>query len=79
MNADINNRVKTLISQQVGMPLEDIHDASTFESLEFDSLDEVELVMTAEEEFEIVIDDNDLPPIKTVEQFCKHIEALNAA
>ena len=49
-------------------------DAKLKEDLEFDSLDSVELIMSAEEEFGIEIPDEDVMNFKTVNDIVNYIE-----
>lgn len=49
-------------------------DAKLKEDLELDSLDSVELIMSAEEEFEIEIPDEDVMNFKTVNDIVNYIE-----
>ena len=50
-------------------------DAKLQEDLELDSLDSVELIMSAEEEFGIEIPDEDVMNFKTVNDIVNYIEA----
>ena len=50
-------------------------DAKLKEDLELDSLDSVELIMSAEEEFGIEIPDEDVMNFKTVNDIVNYIEA----
>ena len=49
-------------------------DAKLKEDLELDSLDKVELIMSAEEEFRIEIPDEDVMNFKTVNDIVNYIE-----
>lgn len=49
-------------------------DAKLKEDLELDSLDSVELIMSAEEEFRIEIPDEDVMNFKTVNDIVNYIE-----
>lgn len=49
-------------------------DAKLKEDLELDSLDSVELIMSAEEEFGIEIPDEDVMNFKTVNEIVNYIE-----
>ena len=67
--ADVNveQKVKSIIAEQLGVGEEEIKPASSFiEDLGADSLDIVELVMAMEEEFEVEIPDDEAENIKTV-------------
>ena len=53
-------------------------DAKLKEDLELDSLDSVELIMSAEEEFGIEIPDEDVMNFKTVNDIVNYIEEIKA-
>lgn len=68
-------KVKALISEQLGIDEADITMESSFiEDLGADSLDIVELVMALEEEFDIVIPDEDAEKIRTVGEAVNYIK-----
>jgi acyl carrier protein len=56
----LRDRVLKVISDQLGMPLEDITLNQTHEDLGADSMDDVELVMGLEDEFEIELNDDEV-------------------
>ena len=63
----IEERVKKIIVEQLGVKEEDVKpEASFVEDLGADSLDTVELVMALEEEFDIEIPDEEAEKITTV-------------
>ncbi|HAP93537.1 MAG TPA: acyl carrier protein [Desulfotomaculum sp.] len=71
----VAEKVKAIIIEQLGVEEEEITMSSSFiEDLGADSLDIVELVMALEEEFEIVIPDEDAEKIRTVGQAVKYIQ-----
>jgi len=71
----VAEKVKVIIVEQLGVEEEEITMNSSFiEDLGADSLDIVELVMALEEEFEIVIPDEDAEKIRTVGQAVKYIQ-----
>ena len=58
--SNIEERVKKIIAEQLGVKEEEVINAASFvEDLGADSLDTVELVMALEEEFETEIQDTD--------------------
>jgi acyl carrier protein len=74
--ADIDAKVKKIISEQLGVPEGDVKpEASFVNDLGADSLDTVELVMALEEEFGIEIPDEDAEKIATVQNAIDYIKA----
>ncbi|MEW6682620.1 MAG: acyl carrier protein [Nitrospirota bacterium] len=68
------DRVKKIITEQLGVDEEDVTPEANFvEDLGADSLDTVELVMAFEEEFGIEIPDEDAEKILTVQQAVDYI------
>jgi acyl carrier protein len=73
---DIEARVKKIVAEQLGVAEADIKNESSFvEDLGADSLDNVELVMALEEEFECEIPDEDAEKITTVQQAVDYVKA----
>ncbi|NLM51361.1 MAG: acyl carrier protein [Firmicutes bacterium] len=72
---DIFEKVKGLISEQLSMDEDEISLETTFDDLDADSLDIVELVMAIEEEFNLDISDEEVEEIKTVGDVVRYIEA----
>lgn len=71
---NIENRVKQVIGCQIGVSNDDLKPESSFvDDLGADSLDQVELVMALEDEFEIEISDDDADKINTVQQAIDYI------
>jgi acyl carrier protein len=74
MSATIEQKVKNIIADQLGVGEEEIKTTSSFiEDLGADSLDIVELVMAMEEEFEVEIPDEEAENIKTVQDAVSYI------
>ena len=72
---DIENRVKSIVSEQLGVKLEDIKNESKFvEDLGADSLDTVELVMALEDAFECEIPDEEDEKITTVQEAIQYLD-----
>ncbi|AFS54325.1 acyl carrier protein [Leptospirillum ferriphilum] len=70
----IEERVKKIIAEQLGVEDEEVNPESRFvEDLGADSLDTVELVMALEEEFGIEIPDEDAEKIATVQNAIDYI------
>lgn len=72
----IEERVKKIIVEQLGVKEEDVKpEASFVEDLGADSLDTVELVMALEEEFDIEIpDDEEAEKITTVQSAIDYVQ-----
>jgi acyl carrier protein len=68
MSANIEQKVKAIIAENLGVNADEIKITSSFiDDLGADSLDIVELVMQMEEEFEVEIPDEEAENIKTVQ------------
>ena len=66
--SNIEERVKKIIIEQLGVKEEDVKSAASFvDDLGADSLDTVELVMALEEEFDTEIPDEEAEKITTVQ------------
>lgn len=76
--SDVEERVKKIVSEQLGVKDEVSDEASFVDDLGADSLDTVELVMALEEEFECEIPDEQAEKIMTVQQAIDYVkEHLN--
>ncbi|MGI6318847.1 MAG: acyl carrier protein [Dethiobacteria bacterium] len=71
---DIFAKVKALISEQLDIDEDQIALDTTFEDIDADSLDVVELVMALEEEFDLEIADEEVEKIQTVGDVVGYIE-----
>jgi len=71
--SNIEERVKKIVSEQLGVKDEIANDASLVDDLGADSLDTVELVMALEEEFECEIPDEEAEKITTVQQAIDYV------
>lgn len=70
----VSERVVKIVSEQLGVKEDEVkNDASFVDDLGADSLDNVELVMALEEEFEIEIPDEVAEKITTVQEAIDHI------
>jgi acyl carrier protein len=66
--SDIESRVKKVISEQLGVAIEQVTLEKSFvQDLGADSLDTVELIMALEDTFGIEIDDADAENVTTVQ------------
>ena len=74
----IEEKIKKIICEQLDVPEEDVvMDASFVDDLGADSLDQVELIMAMEEEFDVSIPDDDAEKIATVKDAVNYV--INAA
>jgi acyl carrier protein len=74
--SDIEQRVKKIVAEQLGVAEADIKTESSFvDDLGADSLDTVELVMALEDEFEMEIPDEQAEKITTVQQAIDYAKA----
>ncbi len=76
MSANIEDKVKQIIVDQLSVAEEDVvPDASFVDDLGADSLDLVEMIMAMEEAFNISIADEDAEKIKTVQDAIDYVKA----
>jgi acyl carrier protein len=73
--SNVEEQVKKIVAEQLGVKEDIANDASFVDDLGADSLDTVELVMALEEEFECEIPDEDAEKITTVQLAIDYIEA----
>jgi acyl carrier protein len=78
--ADVEEKVKEIICEQLNVSAEDVVPAASFvDDLGADSLDQVELIMAMEEEFDISIPDEDAEKIATVKDALDYIKKASGA
>ena len=76
MSSSVEERVKKLICEQLGVKEDEVNDDASFvEDLGADSLDTVELVMALEEEFETEIPVEEAEKITTVREAIDYVLA----
>jgi acyl carrier protein len=76
MTEDIAAKVKAIIAESLGVDMNEVTENASFvNDLGADSLDNVELVMTLEEQFGIEIPDEDAEKIQTVGQAIEYIKS----
>ncbi|MDN5327085.1 MAG: acyl carrier protein [Moorella sp. (in: firmicutes)] len=63
---DVFEKIKGIVAEQLGVEEETITMETSFEDLNADSLDIVELIMALEEEFDLEIPDEDAEKLTTV-------------
>ena len=73
----IEEQVKKIIAEQLGVKLEQVTDDSNLTSdLGADSLDKVELIMNLEEVLEIEIPDDESEQLKTVKEVIDFVKKI---
>jgi acyl carrier protein len=73
--SDIEGKIKKIICEQLDVPEEDVvPEASFVDDLGADSLDQVELIMAMEEEFDVSIPDEDAENIGTVQDAINYVK-----
>jgi len=73
--ADIEEKVGKIVCEQLDVPEEDVVPAAAFvDDLGADSLDQVELIMAMEEEFDLSIPDEDAENIATVQNAIDYVK-----
>ncbi len=77
--SDIADKIKKIICEQLDVPEEEVvPEASFVDDLGADSLDQVELIMAMEEEFDVSIPDEDAENIGTVQDAIDYVEKVLA-
>lgn len=71
----VEAKVKGIIADQLEVAADKLTMDTTFEDIDADSLDIVELVMALEEEFELEISDQEIENIKTVGDVVRYLES----
>jgi acyl carrier protein len=73
--ANVEEKVKEIICEQLNVSEEDVVPGASFvDDLGADSLDQVELIMAMEEEFDVSIPDEDAEKIGTVKDAIEYIK-----
>ena len=73
--ADIEEKVRKIVCEQLDVPEEDVVPAAAFvDDLGADSLDQVELIMAMEEEFDLSIPDEDAENIASVQNAIDYVQ-----
>lgn len=67
-------KVKSIVVEQLGVDEVDVTPETSFEELNADSLDIVELIMALEEEFDLDIPDEEAEKIRTVGDAVNYIK-----
>ena len=76
----VEEKVKKIICEQLNVSEEDVvPDASFVDDLGADSLDQVELIMAMEEEFDVSIPDEDAEKIATVQDAVDYVQKASGS
>ncbi|HUK25891.1 MAG TPA: acyl carrier protein [Terriglobales bacterium] len=71
----LQEKVRQIISEQLGVDEAEVTPSATFvDDLGADSLDQVELVMKLEEDFDLEISDEDAEKLRTVQDAMDYIQ-----
>ncbi len=71
---NIYEQIKTILIDNYGVDEDAISPRATFDSLQLDSLDTIEIITDLEDEFEVELDD--LEELSDLESLCDKIEEL---
>lgn len=72
---DYFEKIKDIVADQLGVEKNEITMETSFEELNADSLDVVELIMALEEEFDIEISDEDAEKLTTVGAAVEYVKS----
>ncbi|MCL2120711.1 MAG: acyl carrier protein [Clostridiales bacterium] len=70
----LSDQIKSILSAHLSVEPDDLTDGTSFDDLNADSLDVVEIIMALEEEFDIEIPDEDAEKIRTVGDVTEYIK-----
>jgi acyl carrier protein len=76
---DIASRVIGLVAQSKNLPVSAVNMDTTFDELQIDSLDKINLTFAVEEMFSIEIPDESLNSLKTVGDVVRGVERLRSS
>lgn len=75
----VYEKIKDIVAEQLGVEEEDINEDTSFDDLNADSLDIVELIMALEEEFDLEIPDEDAENLTTVGAAVEYVKSKQNA
>lgn len=76
MAHNVSQEVRTIIAEQLSIPVDSLKDDTTLDSIGADSLDRVEIVMNLEDHFSIEIDDDMAEKLVTLADVINYINTL---
>lgn len=71
---NVFDKIKAIVIDQLGVEPDEVKLETSFEELNADSLDIVELIMALEEEFELEIPDEDAEKLTTVQTAVEYVQ-----
>lgn len=71
---EVFEKIRGIVSEQLGVEMDEITMDTSFENLNADSLDIVELIMALEEEFDLEIPDEDAEKLTTIRAAVDYIK-----
>lgn len=72
-------KIKGIVAEQLGVEEDEIKEETSFDELNADSLDIVELIMALEEEFDLEIPDEDAEKLTTVGTAVEYVKSKQNA
>ena len=79
MKGETSERVLTIIAKARHVPVQSVTLDKTFEELQIDSLDAINIVFEIEEEFKVVVADDQVASLRSVRDMVDGIDKLLAA
>jgi len=76
---EIYQKVRELIGEKKGLKPDEVFMTNSFEELDMDSLDSVELISELEDHFKVSIPNQELLKIKTVKEAVESLDKLVAS
>jgi len=73
-DVSLSDQIKSILSAHLSVEPDDLTDSTSFDDLNADSLDVVEIIMALEEEFDLEIPDEDAEKIRTVGDVTEYIK-----
>ena len=70
----LSDTIKDMLSEHLNVEASDLAETTSFDDLNADSLDVVEMIMALEEEFNITIPDEDAERIRTVGDVIEYVK-----